>query len=63
MTSLFKPSLRKPRSLMLLGLILMVLAACGGPTPTPQVIVVTSTPEQRRAWLDDVQRTVRECFG
>lgn len=25
-------------------------------------VVVTSTPEQRGAWLDDVQATVGECF-
>ncbi len=25
-------------------------------------VVVTSTPEQRGAWLDDVRATVRECF-
>jgi NAD(P)H dehydrogenase (quinone) len=23
-------------------------------------VIVTSTPEQRRAWLEDVERTVRE---
>jgi len=24
--------------------------------------VVTSTKEQRQAWLDDVRETVRQCF-
>jgi hypothetical protein len=39
------------RRLAVLGLVLSFLVACGGPAPTPQVVVVTSTPTPEPAVL------------
>ncbi len=37
------PIAHRVRNLLILGIVVSFLAACGGPAPTPQVVVVTST--------------------